>query len=239
MNIEKLVTRFDILGKEIQFKVENNETYKTWIGGFFTILLALISLGSIYLFGNDVIYRSKPKLLFKKNLLPTYPMKVLNNTNFLFAMRIVDDVGKYIEDIRIIEPVLLYEYFKLNNKTKELDLVEEATQKLYNCNSSHIDNKTLADETLSTYFCGQVNNFTIGGDWDHTEVGVLQFYFKVCDKNTEEKYNIKCFNQTELAKKISFPLVVEIKYINFILDPTKQDKPIGVNYEFKTVAVDL
>ncbi len=239
MNIEKLVTRCDILGKEIQFKIENKEIYKTWVGGFLTILLALISLGSIYLFGSEVVFRLKPKLLFKKNILPTYPVKVLNNTKFLYAMRIVDQAGKYIEDIRILEPVLLYEFFKMNNETKELDLVEEETQRLYNCNSSNIDNKTLAEETLSTYFCGKVDNFTIGGDWDHTEIGVLQYSFKLCDKSTEEKYNIKCLNQTEIAKEITFPFVAEIKYINFILDPTKQEKPIGRNYEFKALAVDL
>ena len=56
----------DIIGKEIQFKIDKSELYKTVLGGFLTLLLGVISLISLWFFGNDVIYRKYPKFITKQ-----------------------------------------------------------------------------------------------------------------------------------------------------------------------------
>ena len=234
-----IMRKFDILGKEIQFKIENSETYKTCVGGFLTLLLAFVSLGSIYLFGNDIIFKTKPNLIFKKIQLEEYPSAPINIENYFYAMRLVDKKGAYVDDYRYFEPILRYEYYKFNNETLDLDLVKKDRQTLKTCNLSHINQGTLDKEFLETYKCALFKNYSIGGNWDSPEVSVLIYEINKCTAATELKYNITCAKEEELAKRYTFPLFVEIKYQNEILDPTKLYKPVTQALDFISTGVDL
>ena len=237
--ISKYVTKLDILGKEIQFKIENSETYKTWVGGFFTILLGFISLGSIYLFGNDVIFKTKPTLLFKKNQLADYPTIGINNSNFFYSFRLVDSYGVYIEDLKYFEPLLTFENMMMNFTSLELETTFLDVQTMETCNTTHIDNKTLYEEGLRSYKCAVLDKFKIGGNWDGNEVNVLTYTIKRCNSETERKHNIVCAPDSEIMDNFLFPINVEIKYQNQILDATRLTDPVSRVLDFRGTSIDL
>ena len=236
--ITSTLRKLDIIGKEVQFRIDNSETYKTWIGGFLTVLLGLISLGSIYLFGNDIIYKTKPTLLFKKFQRSDYPSITINSSNFFFAIRIVDRQGVYINDYRFFEPKLNYQYYHMNNETLMMDLIKEDNQILETCNSSHIDNHTLENEFLTTFKCALLKNYTLGGSWESSEISLLNYEVNKCTEETEKKYNIKCATEEDLFSNFTMPFFVEIKYHNYILDATNLNKPISQSLDFRSSALD-
>lgn len=54
--------RFDILGNRLSFEVDSSSTYRSWIGGFFSILIILASLILALMFGNEVYERKTPNV---------------------------------------------------------------------------------------------------------------------------------------------------------------------------------
>ena len=53
MKILEKLKHIDILGKEVRFKIENSELYKTSVGGFVTILMIVTILATAWFFGKD------------------------------------------------------------------------------------------------------------------------------------------------------------------------------------------
>lgn len=54
--------RFDILGNRLSFEVDSSSTYKSLVGGFFSILIILASLVLALMFGNEVYERKTPNV---------------------------------------------------------------------------------------------------------------------------------------------------------------------------------
>jgi hypothetical protein len=240
MKIKNLITKLDFLGKEVQFKIENYETYKTPVGGFLTILLAIISLGSIYLFGSEVFYKEKPNVLFSKNRLDYYPTQQLESSSFFFGMRIVDSWGKYVDDYKYFVPTLLMEHLEVNKENGELDYILSESQVMETCNTTHIDNKTLIKEQLKTYKCGVFgDNHIIGGYYDDDKVWAIAYVFTLCNADTEKKYNLTCASLADIEKNFHLPLFVETKFTNNIVDPANIESPINMVLDFRTISFEI
>jgi len=228
----------DIIGKEIQFKIENSETYKTALGGFLTILLGVISLISLWFFGNDIIYKTNPQFLSKDLYLDEYEFHVLNNTNFFFAIRFTDYDGLFIEDPRFLVPKFKYEYYVLNDETGELEpKVSDYYEITTKCSVEHIDNETLQSEILWTYWCVDLKNLTIGGDWSASILGSMSYIAEVCNENTEKEKNITCASAQEITDTYNDLMYMDQKWHNAIIDPSNFTHPVKrtLNYKYQLI----
>jgi len=208
----------DIIGKEVQFKIENSEKYKTTFGGFITIILGIISLISLWFFGSDIIYKQSPSLITKELFLDKPEYHILNNSNYFFAIKFSNIDGNLINDPRIFIPKFMYRLYEMNSTTGSFDLSIDLDFELGNCNSSHIDEYTLQNEFLEFYHCANLNNYTAGGNWDNDKIGTLFFYAEVCNEKTEKEKNITCASLEELKQKYDDVFYIEAKYINSIID---------------------
>ena len=202
----------DIIGKEIQFKIENSEKYKTIFGGILTICLGIISLVSLWFFGNDIIYRKFPNILTKELYLEKPEYHTLNNSNFFLATRFSDYQAKIIDDPRILIPKFSYYLYEINVTTGELEIIDSVDIEMGKCTNAHIDNDTLKSEFLENYYCADLNNYTAGGNWDSDRLGEIYYSAEVCTEKTEKEKNITCASQEELKEKYNEILYIDVKY---------------------------
>ena len=191
----------DIIGKEVQFKIENSELYKTVFGGILTLMLAVISLISIWFFGNDIIYHENPKFIQKQIRREEYEYLNFTNQNFFFAIRHTDYYGAFIDDPIYLIPKFKYEYYEKNRDTGELKLLNKIVIEMDKCNTSHIDNETLISENLQFYYCASLNNLTIGGDWGSNSLSELSANFMYKEYFCLLKPKIQHFNGS-LTKRL-------------------------------------
>jgi len=228
----------DIIGKEIQFKIENSEKYKTSFGGILTITLGIISLISLWFFGNDVIYKLSPKIITNELYLDQTEYHILNNSNYFFAIRFSDYNGVIIDDPRFLIPKFVYTLYEINTESGELDTTFSEAIKMVKCNTSHIDNETLHSELLEFYYCATLNNYTAGGNWDSDKYGELFYSAEVCSEDTEIEKNITCATKEEVTEKYQDYLYIDIKYFNSIINPSNYKKPIKRTLEYQYQALD-
>jgi hypothetical protein len=231
----------DIIGKEIQFKVENNEKYQTKFGGFLTLLLAVVSLISLWFFGNDIIYREKPVTTMKEFLQPQYEYRTLNNSNFFFAIRFTDFYGIFVTDPRILVPMFKYEYYEINNNTGELENLKSELMEISYCNETHAKNETLDKENLRYYYCADLNrnNYTIGGDWNSNKLGIMYYLVVKCNPEIEKEKNITCALKPELEEKYNDLFYVDVKWINHIVNPGDFNNPLIDTYDYNYYRIDM
>ena len=94
-----ILRMIDILGPELKLKIRQKDTYKTKIGGFFTLIFVLLVSLAIGSEGLDMIYRKKPLILYKKQKDFDQSFN-LNSENFAFSIfnqendTIIPNLGK-------------------------------------------------------------------------------------------------------------------------------------------------
>ena len=132
--------KIDVIGKEIQLKVGQNEKFQTNVGAVLTLVLACCGVIAIWYFGKDIIEKTNPTFLASEVRLSPWPYVMVNNSNFFFGMRIEDNDGRYVNDNRFFELIFEYNYYIQNKTTAEKELIHFETRNLVKCNNSHIDN---------------------------------------------------------------------------------------------------
>lgn len=103
LQLTKVLSRCDILGSELNFKYGHDNTFKTNIGGFFSILVLAALIFTFY----DAVYRlidtEKPEVSMSSTVSSHYPEMDLYQDQFSFA------VGSYKQP-NIVEVEELYRY---------------------------------------------------------------------------------------------------------------------------------
>jgi hypothetical protein len=76
----------DLLGPNMQLTIDQKNNFKSSIGGIMTIIIIIIYFGTFIGFGNDIIFKTKPKINFNRIKNLDFPNYFLTDTNFLFTI---------------------------------------------------------------------------------------------------------------------------------------------------------
>ena len=85
----KVIKSIDIFGKQVKFKIDEDDSYKTYIGGILTILVYLGMALLTWNFGKDVYEKAQPKLISYIEFLKEYPYMKIENPTFGFVLTMV------------------------------------------------------------------------------------------------------------------------------------------------------
>ena len=77
----------DQIGNVIGFKIDDSHTYKSLSGSFFTLLLALFSIGATISFGLEILVKNNAKVTLNNNYLKIPQINLMDR--FPFAVNIV------------------------------------------------------------------------------------------------------------------------------------------------------
>ena len=103
----------------------------------------------------------------------------------------------------------------------------------------HIDNDTITKENLEYFYCADLNNFTVGGDWSSDVLGEISYQAKRCNAEIEAQKNITCASDEEIMNKYDGIMYIDLKWQNAIIDPTNHIKPVKRTIDYKYQVLDI
>jgi hypothetical protein len=136
--IQKLILNCDLLGSQLEFKIDGKTRFKTLPGGIVSILLCIFCLVCVFLFGQDIVLKQKPLSRFSKIYnqnevkLKDFPVVFFFND---FNGKAIDNLFSYIK----LEPV----YYELDwDEVNQKNIIGLSTLFVEKCNSTHFGNYT-------------------------------------------------------------------------------------------------
>ncbi len=231
----------DQLGKQMNFNIEGG-TYRTSLGGIITIISFIGMMTLIYYFGNDLLYHKSPafmKTTFKTN---HYPFRNMSIADVFVAYRIRGYNQPGINDVRMFEYYFKYKRKTLDNKTKKYTSFTKHYP-VHKCKfDSTLHNVSYFYEKLGDFMCVDFSNLEIGGPDHHFNYGKLYYNIKKCDKKTEDKFGVKCYNKEEFSQKLKEldgKLYFETIYKQNEVMPGNFKKPYSAIYQKDYVGIDF
>jgi hypothetical protein len=85
----------DTYGRGIDLYWKEVDSYKTHVGGFFSIITTMLSVAAFALFGSDLLYHQKPDYFVTQDLIQT---PLISGKDLIFAISLVHTSGLPIVD---------------------------------------------------------------------------------------------------------------------------------------------
>ena len=238
--IKKLLSRIDMFGVIPQFSVNSEETFKSYIGGIFTINCGIFLVIFIVFFGDDFYNKKNPKVIESKIFYEISYNRNLTTNQGIIAWRIDDHYAKVPNFTGILYPKVIYSSFVLNQTTNNLDLVSEKVLPNKNCSEvKDLDNLFKTTYDPSSWFCLDFSgiDFELGGYWGEKYVNMI---YLVIDSCNEDK--TKCSNDDEIMSL--FPgsnnnLFFSMIYPTHYFSPLNISSPLNYEYYYYFETIDL
>lgn len=150
MSVMKILKKFDLFELRISPSIKGNSSHKTFIGGFLSIILIILSILCAFAFGNDFLYKSNPLILSSEALIQ-YP--ITSSKSILFAIAPNGFGGITFNNIEKDFSFNLQVFEKEDGpaKMKLYDLVKCNETKLFKENINNIKNHLIPN--ADSYYC--------------------------------------------------------------------------------------
>ncbi len=185
--------KIDVYGSPYNFTIFSQPTYKTVIGGIFTIFTFLLYIFCFFQFGSDFWKRQNPKFLNQKISLPFYPKYTINRNDLMIGFRVEDNDGNFLDVSRLLNISITYYQYELVDETL---IPTISSLNLIDC--SLIDRssmKMFTKRDISNILCLDFQNTTLGGFWDGEFINYIMVNFYACVNSTEN--NNTCLDYSE------------------------------------------
>jgi len=200
--LNSVIKKFDIFGISYSFQMENQSRFKTILGGWITIFFYIILIALFFSFGVDFYQRKNQKIsLNSKNI--HYKEVNFTNKNFTLAFRIENEFGLQIINNSIFFLEVGFFRHEMQENGKWLMTKINDNQNLTFSKCSELENFREKEKdfniSLSSWFCINFNNSTLGGYWDGNFVNGLIINTRKC---SNKKYkNLQCLEQNNIEKE--------------------------------------
>jgi len=234
--MSKFILALDKLGGSFSFKQNGKERYRTYLGGFLTILSVLVFTIFFFLTGIDFYLRINPNVTMSKTLGKEYFNYTLNDSNFLFAFRI-ESKGEILErpDLFHIEP----HYIVFNQTERGMKKIVDEIIPFHRCKYEDANyNEIYNTSVMSQFLCldkpKNSEGHVLGGLYDAKYIRYFKIQIKHClSSKDNEKNNITCSkNNTEFTKLFAGTSLY-VKYIvqSYYVDSNEYYYPFRLSFD--------
>ena len=130
--MKKWMSHVDIYGTVFNFTINKNLKYKTFFGGFLTLITFIICIIIVYLFEKDFFYKTNPTVLEQKIISAQHDKILINSKNLTIAWRIEDNNGNPISFDGYFYPKINYLAYENNKTTDNFKLIKKINFKIIN-----------------------------------------------------------------------------------------------------------
>ena len=237
---------FDIYGVTYTPTVFGNEHYKTLLGFFMTCISGLLIIGTVFLIGQDFIYKENPRTnsILKKIPVEHIRYMPVNNLNFTVMWQLEDVDGKPIpEQDTIFYPSFRYQIYK-KDEAKNWITYKRVNIRPKKCSeTTTAKNPDIVGYNLDNWNCIDWDDITaelgesayMGGMWSNDHLAVLRLDFTTCrfDYDTKKTDSSQCSS----FDKVSTNLSAKAQYFSFVLpdynfDTMNYENPISNKYNY-------
>jgi hypothetical protein len=204
----------DFFSTPSSFTIDQNRNFKTTIGGFLTLLSAIICVICSMSIGQDFLYKRNPKIYSEtvyEKLDKPYELKV---HELIVAWRLEDKHGNILtkgENYKLpFYPKAKFHKYENRSNTFE----RETYLKLnYTKCSQYFEEKGI-DQTLhnkDNWNCIDLSNITMGGFWNTQFFHYFDFTLESCEEVEEDKFE-NCGNYTEILEYFKEDVYISFMY---------------------------
>lgn len=196
-----LLQKIDVLGPQLGLRINKDEVFKSKFGGFFTIVIAIISVGVFFGFGSDLLARKRPTVMVNK-LINSEPFFQLSHSNFLYAIydQASDEVFEELD-----RKFYSYINYYVNNAdgtfSAKIYYMERCSQETIKKWDGFFYNKK------SNYFCLPENTYlNITGNANEGKFTSSRLQVDYCKNNTDPKagpIRTDCYPRSFIEKNIT------------------------------------
>ena len=153
----KYFKHLDIYGLTFNFTTFQSLYFKTFVGGFLSIISVSLMFIFCFLFGKDFFFKQNPKVLISNEKPTTYQIFNLTQNDLLLAWRINDLYGNEVDVSGKIYPIFYYFSIERNSVSRKIIKSTRITLEYSKCHYvSRSDLDWLSD--LNNYYCVDFNN---------------------------------------------------------------------------------
>ena len=181
----------DLLGTKFHFYSGKSQAKKTCAGGLLTILIFILSFFVIYIFGKNFFTRKNPTITMSIENDLKYEFFDLKKEKILFAFRIEDYDGNYINVSQILYFKIYYYKTEVNEKGEFRKIISDEFLSYHICNESDFDEKNLSDE-FGILFCPELGGKQFGGYWDSPNLYYFEIQVFFCENGAKVSKNNNC-----------------------------------------------
>ena len=232
--ISEILRYLDCFGTTFSFYTEKNRKFYTILGGILTLLSLIFGLIAFIFINLDDIFHHNPNSTTSTKRENVRKIK-FGEEKIWIPWRIINYESETINHKGILFPIIYYYKGIRNNSTSHLQISHEIINyKL--CNETSMAenaNQYMIDIDLDQIYCIDMDDLSIGGNWDSDSIYYIEFDLYNC-KNGEDydKGNENCTTYEEI-KEISGKndcFDFELYYPVVHYQPMNKTTPIFVKY---------
>lgn len=228
--------KFDMFGITYNFKMENEEKYKSLSGGILSIIFYSLTIALFFSFGVDLYQRKSPKVSFNSKI-ENHQNTILSNLNFTLAFRVEDSFGIQIKNQSIINFEVGFFHYDMDDNGKWALTAIQANQSITYSMCSEIEGYKAKEKfyniSLANWYCVNFTNFTFGGYWDGKFINGILINTLQCSSrvtNQFSKYNTsQCLDDKQMEKVYDSNYTGTNIFYSFLY---MESLPVMDNFEF-------
>jgi hypothetical protein len=180
---QSILTKLDSFGVAFNFTVNGRDRYQTVLGAFFTLLILFIFIALFFGLGIDLYQRKKPRASFNSSV-GSYHLIPISNKNFTYAFRVENSFGIQIIDESVFYHSITIFTFEFRNEKWELIGGRYLDVKKCTDFPSLEEKEKLYNISLKSWYCLDVDELAIGGNWDGKFVTGIKIETRQCTKES-------------------------------------------------------
>jgi hypothetical protein len=222
--------KIDLLGSKFHFYDGVSLHKRTIIGGLFTLFIGLCTICFFLYFGKDLFMRLNPNITISIINESLYEYIDLKKENILFAFRLEDFDGHYINELDSL-------YFKIDYYSSIPDEKGKYRSKSYHeylsyhiCNESDFNYENL-NQYYGTLFCPDLGGKKFGGYWDNPYIYYFEFQIFFCENGNNYSIHNKCTSLNNLKQLFDKDIYFSLYYPDVQFNPLSYNQPLKIKYK--------
>ena len=236
--------KFDLYGYSVPINTLGQEKYTTWFGFSLTIISIIIVLVCSFLFGQDLFFKTNPRIINSEEFPNISDPIFVNSANLSIAWRYEDFYGADLPDeLRFVWPTVTYLSYKRDESGLPI-LQHEIYSEPKPCSQTRaVENLTLPQGFLYKFLCvdfedikrqgGFETDVPLYGDWDEDSIYYLLIQNNSCKFNYQTKsfYNCITYEEADRRNKLLPKQNIYVLLPRLNLRPSSFEEPINLYVE--------
>ena len=225
--------KIDLLGSKFHFYDDVSLKKRTVVGGILSLFLGISTIIFSLYFGKDLFLRINPNVTISIQNDSKYEYLDLKKENIVFAFRIEDFNGHFINESNILYFKIFY-YSSIPDEEGKYRSKSSSEFVYYHiCNNNDFLKNENLTKNYGTLFCADFEGKKFGGYWDNPYIFFFEIQIYFCENGNNYSINNKCTSLKNLKKIFNknYPAFFSIYYPVIEFDPFSYNNPLKVRYK--------
>ena len=225
----KCLQKLDFFGSKFHFYSGNSATKESVPGGLLSIFIFFIFFILTWVFGDDFFSRKNPSVTTSLEKNSIYEQIDLKNEKMLFAFRIEDYNGTFVNVSNLLYFKIYYYSTEQGENGEFRKIINDEYLNYHICNDSDYLGIRNLTENFGKLYCPELGGKKFGGYWDSPNLYYFEIQVYFCENGTQySNNNSKCTSLHTLNEFLNqdHPKFFALYYPVLEFNPLSYNKPL-------------